>query len=138
MTAPVFLSAAIFAILSILISANGRQYAPISPRLNLTTFTTYDVVVTIVRIIGAASIGVAESKQKDPATANNIFLAFLNHPRLTEFLCRARRVLRESVSWGFVAAFVAAALLIYLRVCFGLAETAEGLLSNLSTHEVYF
>lgn len=86
MVAPVFFSGAIYAILSILISANGRQYAPISPHLILTTFITYDVAATIVRVIGAASIRIAESKQKDPATANNIFLVFLDLPRFTEFL----------------------------------------------------
>lgn len=41
------------------------------------------------------------------------------------------------MSWGFIAAFIAVALLIYLRVCFRLMGTAERLLSNLSTHEVY-
>ncbi|XTI92707.1 hypothetical protein V2W45_1472220 [Cenococcum geophilum] len=92
-------------------------YAPISPRLVLTTFTTYDVVAIIL-------------KQKDPATANNIFLLFLDLPRLTG-------VLHKSMSWGFIAAFIAVALLIYLRVCFRLMGTAERLLSNLSTHEVY-
>lgn len=62
MFAPVFFSAAIYAILSTFISANGCQYVPISPRLIPTTFITYDVVATIVQIIGAAPIGVAESK----------------------------------------------------------------------------
>ena len=37
----------------------------------------YDVVATVVQIIGVALIGVAESKQKDFATANNILLAGL-------------------------------------------------------------
>ena len=31
-----------------------------------------------------------------------------------------------------------ATALVYLRTCFRLAETAEGVFGNLSTHEVYF
>lgn len=38
----------------------------------------------------------------------------------------------------FIAAFLLATLLVYLRTCFRLAETAQGLEKDLSTHEVYF
>ena len=39
---------------------------------------------------------------------------------------------------GFYGAFGVAVGLVYLRVCFRLAETAEGLYGGLNTHEVYF
>jgi hypothetical protein len=64
---------------------------------------------------------------------------FLDLPNLTEFLpASGAESTAQEHELGFIAAFVAATLLIYLRVCFRLAETAERLLSNLSTHEVYF
>lgn len=46
--------------------------------------------------------------------------------------------MRKNGLTAFVAAFSAATLLIYLRTCFRLAETAEGLGGDLSTKEVYF
>lgn len=57
---------------------------------------------------------------------------------LAAFLWRARKteLLREHK--GFIAALVAATLLVYLRTCFRLAETAEGLYGYLTTHEVFF
>lgn len=42
------------------------------------------------------------------------------------------------INKGFIAGLVMATLAVYLRACFRLAETAEGLMENLSTHEVFF
>lgn len=44
------------------------------------------------------------------------------------------KVVRKS----FYAAFCVAVILVYVRVCFRLAETSEGLYGDLNTHEVYF
>jgi hypothetical protein len=54
------------------------------------------------------------------------------------FLVKARRNLFRSVGKGFYIAFGAAVMLFYLRVCFRLAETAEGLYGKLNTREVFF
>lgn len=43
-----------------------------------------------------------------------------------------------TVNKGFLAALIVATLAVYLRTCFRLAETAEGLMQNLSTHEAFF
>jgi hypothetical protein len=76
--APVFFSAAIYTVLSILINVLGRQYSPIlSPKAILWVFITCDVVATVVQILGAAMVGVAQSNSKDPTTANNILLGGL-------------------------------------------------------------
>ncbi|ORY14197.1 RTA1 like protein-domain-containing protein [Clohesyomyces aquaticus] len=145
--APVFFSAAIYTVLSILINVTGRRYAPIPPKLILWVFITCDVVATIIQILGAALVGVAESNRKDPTTANNILLAGLAFQAFSFFvfillfawfLVKARRVLFKVVKKGFYVAFGIAVVLVYLRVCFRLAETAQGLYSKLSTHEVYF
>ena len=52
--APVFFSAAIYAIVSVLINTYGREYSPIPPIVVLAVFITSDVVATIVQIAGAA------------------------------------------------------------------------------------
>ncbi|KAF2206082.1 RTA1 like protein [Delitschia confertaspora ATCC 74209] len=157
--APVFFSAGIYTVLSHLINAldgraggrgrgTGKSYAPLKPKLILWIFITADVVATIIQILGAAMIGVAQTKRKDPDTANNILLAGLAIQALSFlifivlfmlFLWRSRHVLYKSVtSKAFIAAFIAAVVLVYLRVCFRLAETAQGLGSDLSSKEVYF
>ena len=144
--APVFFSAAIYAVVSILINTYGREYSPIPPKAVLAIFITCDVIATIVQIAGAALIGVAYSNRKDPTTPNNILLAGLAFQvfSFALFLCVLTWVLlkaRQSpvaVSHSFLAALLVATLAVYLRTCFRLAETAEGLMQFLSTHEAFF
>ena len=144
--APVFFSAAIYAIVSVLINTYGREYSPIPPKVVLGVFITCDVIATIVQIAGAALIGVAYSNRKDPTTPNNILLAGLAFQvfSFALFLCVLSWVLlraRQSpvrVSHSFLVALIVATLAVYLRTCFRLAETAEGLMQFLSTHEVFF
>ena len=147
--APVFFSAAIYTILSHLINAVGRQYSPLPPRVILIVFVVCDVIATGVQVAGAALIGVAQSNRKDPTSANNILLAGLAFQVFTFFvflvllawyLNRAFRVKKVAGKRlkPFVLALIAACSLIYLRTCFRLAETAEGLGGELSTREVYF
>ncbi|KAH7080128.1 RTA1 like protein-domain-containing protein [Paraphoma chrysanthemicola] len=145
--APVFFAAAIYTVLSILITVTGRRYAPIKPKLILYIFITCDVIATIVQILGAALIGVASSNRKDTTTPNNILLGGLAFQAFTFlifiilfaiFVFKARSELFRHVSKAFYASFAAAVLLFYLRVCFRLSETSEGLFGKLNTHEVYF
>ncbi|KAI9806463.1 MAG: hypothetical protein M1833_003650 [Piccolia ochrophora] len=144
--APVFFSASIYTILTFLIDAVGRQYSPMPPRALLITFVVSDVVATGVQVAGAASIGKAQSNRKDPTTANNILLAGLAFQAvsfllfivlLSIFLFRARKVAGTTMM-PFTLALCASTLLVYLRTCFRLAETAEGLMESLSSNEVYF
>ncbi|KAF1993934.1 RTA1 like protein [Amniculicola lignicola CBS 123094] len=145
--APVFFSAAVYTVLSVLINATGRSHSPLPPKLILWIFITCDVISTVVQIVGAALIGVYESNQKDPSTGNNILLAGLAFQAFSFlifiilfsiFLFKARHVLTKVASALFFVAFVLSVVLIYLRVLFRLAETAQGLYGNLSSHEVYF
>ena len=144
--APVFFSAAIYTLVSVMINIYGKEYAPMPPKVVLGVFITCDVVATIVQIAGAALVGVAYSNQKDPRTYNHILLAGLAFQVfsfavflvvLAWTLAKARRS-PASVDKGFIAALVVATLAVYLRTCFRLAETAEGLMQNLSTHEAFF
>ena len=144
--APVFFSAAIYAIVSVLINTYGPKYSPIPPKVVLGVFITCDVVATIVQIAGAALVGSAYSNRENPTTPNNILLAglafqvftfavFLLVLLLTLWKARQSPV---TVSHSFLAALILATLAVYLRTCFRLAETAEGLMQFLSTHEAFF
>ncbi|RAL13546.1 RTA1 domain-containing protein [Aspergillus homomorphus CBS 101889] len=146
-TAPVFLAAGIYTILSALIPVLGRQHALCPPSLILFFFITSDVISTVVQIAGAVLVGVRESRQQDPSVANNILLGGLAYQVFAMtifivlaavFLVRARVAMRDGGYTRFCLVFALATLMVYLRTIFRLAETAEGLLSNLATHEVYF
>ncbi|XWW92854.1 hypothetical protein V2A60_000781 [Cordyceps javanica] len=146
-TAPVFLAAGIYTILSVLIGRLGRRHSILAPKVILWFFVVSDVVATITQVAGAALIGKRESDHQDPTTANNILLGGLAYQVFSmgvyvavsaAFLWRARHDLRRDGLVGFAWSFAAATGLIYLRTTFRLAETAEGLFGNLQTHEVYF
>ncbi|KAK0618824.1 RTA1 like protein-domain-containing protein [Immersiella caudata] len=146
-TAPVFLSAGVYTILSALIHRLGRSYSILAPKLILWVFITSDAIATVCQITGAAFIGVKQKKREDPTSANNILLGGLAYQVFAigifiiltaAFIFRARREIAKNSLIKFVAAFGIATLFIYLRTVFRLAETAEGLGGELSTVEVYF
>jgi hypothetical protein len=147
-TAPVLISAGIYAVLSVLVTRTGRQYSPLPPKWVLGIFITADVVATLLQLTGAAMVGVAQSKRTDPTTANNILLiglalqvfAFLVFIILASiFLYRARTVVFvEQGRKAFIWSLIVATLAVYLRTCFRLAETAQGLGMELSSREGYF
>lgn len=147
-TAPVFLSAGIYSVLSVLIEKVGREYSPIPPKVLLGVFISSDAVMTVVQICGAAMIGAAESKQKDPTTGKNILMAgltvqvfvfFIFLILLGVFLWESKNVLwRQKGRKAFIVAFVVVTVLVYLRTCFRLAEVAQGVKAYLFTHENFF
>jgi hypothetical protein len=149
-TAPVLLSAGIYTILSVMINRVGRQYSPLPPNWILGVFITCDTVATIVQITGAALVGSRYSNDEDPTSANYIllsglafqvftFLVFITITTLFLYRCLRDKILTQGRKmYVFIAAFLLATLLVYLRTCFRLAETSQGLEENLSTHEVYF
>ena len=139
-------SAGIYTTVSKLIGMYGTKYAPLPPKLVLWVFVASDVIATVVQVVGASLVGVAYSKQRDPMAYNHILLAGLAFQVfsfavflavLAATLYKARRSPR-SVDRTSILALVVATLAVYLRTCFRLAETAQGLMSTLSTHEVYF
>jgi len=149
-TAPVLLSAGIYTILSVLINRVGRQHSPLPPKWILGIFITCDSVATVVQVTGAALVGSKYSKHEDPTSANNIllgglafqvftFLVFILLTSLFLYRClKDKTVVLGRQTKLFIAAFLLATILVYLRTCFRLSETAQGLEQNLSTHEVYF
>lgn len=144
--APVFYSAAIYTLISVMINRVGRQYSPLPPKLILWIFIVCDVVATVIQITGAALVGSAYSNGKDPNIPNHILLAGLAFQVFSFalfivcfvwFLSKAWSVLSRDLRVFSAATFVAT-LAVYLRTCIRLAETAEGLLKFLSTHEAIF
>jgi hypothetical protein len=146
-TAPVFLSAGIYAILSVLINQLGREYSPIVPRAILWIFITSDVISTILQITGAAIIGSRQAKRLNPDIGSHILLGGLSYQVFSMgvfcvlaglFVFRARKAINLRSLNGFTIALVLATILIYLRTCFRLVETAQGLAQYLSSHEIFF
>ncbi|KAI4092612.1 MAG: hypothetical protein LQ339_007860 [Xanthoria mediterranea] len=162
-TAPVFLSAAIYTTLTSFIAAlsghnshiGALRLSPLglSKRTILGIFITADVIATIVQIAGAALIGVSQSNRKSPVTANNILLAGLAFQvfaflifliLLFIFIRNAGKVMLSTEGGGgnrmqmYTLALVASSLLVYLRTCFRLAETSQGVGGYASSHEAFF
>lgn len=146
-TAPVFLAAGIYTIVSALISRLGRRYSVLPPKVILWFFITSDVIATITQVSGAALIGKRESDRKDPTDANNILLGGLAYQVFSMgvfvlvsgiFLVRARHGIRQKRLARFSIAFATSTILVFLRTAVRLAETAQGLYGELQTREVYF
>jgi len=155
--APVFISVSIYVCITQLIqraSACGYDTTLrpwVNPKWILWGFITVDAVTTVLQIAGAAMIGSFESKGKDPAKGNHILLAGLaiQSFALTIFVVLVV-VFRTSIGRdeatkalvkqrnAFIIALFAASFLIYFRTVFRLAETAQGVFGNASTHEVFF
>ena len=146
-TAPVFLAAGIYTILSALIARLGATHTFLPPKFIMWFFVTSDVIATITQVAGAGMIGSKTSKHEDPTTANNILLGGLAYQVFSmsvfmivagAFLFRARRAIRRAQMTGFAVVFAVATALVFIRTAFRLAETSEGLFGKLQTHEIYF
>ncbi|OBS21758.1 hypothetical protein FPOA_08095 [Fusarium poae] len=148
-TAPVFLAAGVYTILSAMVPRLGRRYSLAPPKFILWFFITSDVIATVVQVTGAALIGVRQSNREDPTVANNILLGGLAYQVFSisvfviltaTFLFRARGEIsaRGKKLSVFCIAFSVATILVYLRTIFRLAETAEGLGGHLYSNEIYF
>ncbi|KAJ5841574.1 hypothetical protein N7534_011404 [Penicillium rubens] len=130
-----------------LIPRVGSRYSFLPPKVILAFFITSDVISTIVQVAGACLIGVKESRRQDPTTANNILLGGLAYQVFVmtifvilaaSFQFRARHAIRANELGLFCFAFSISTLMVYLRTIFRLAETAQGLMGELQTKEVYF
>jgi hypothetical protein len=156
-TAPVFITASIYVCLNKLIAWSRtvthfeRNRAWLKPRFILWGFVTADIITTIMQVAGAALVGHAESDQKDPTTANNILLAGLAIQSFAffTFLLLLGALIGSLVSdhavgralgekRPFFIALMVASLLIFLRILFRLAETAQGIFGYLMVHEAFY
>lgn len=141
-----FFSASIYSIASVLTNFYGRRFSPLPPKVILWGFVGCDIVATVLQIAGAALVGTAYSNRKDPTDYNTILfsglcvqvVSFAMFLIVLAWILIKSRSSAQRVGRGFLVAFVVAALAVYLRTCFRLAETAQGLESNLATREVYF
>ncbi|KAJ3006682.1 hypothetical protein HKX48_009533 [Thoreauomyces humboldtii] len=151
--APVFFSAAIYLVLQkLLLLAPLSKPLPLSPRSIIVIFLSFDLVTTVVQIVGAALIGSAESNRRSPTTPNNILLAGLSI-QVASFgffivilaLFTTRFLGEKSSSHVdvgrariMIVTLSLCAALVELRTAFRLAETAQGVFGYLSSHEILF
>ncbi|KAL8673193.1 MAG: hypothetical protein Q9168_002385 [Polycauliona sp. 1 TL-2023] len=156
--APVLISASIYVCLSKLMRwADNVGFKTqlgflLQPKLLLWVFITADVVTTVIQVVGAALIGVAESNKKSPVTANNILLAGLAIQTAAfilflylyfEFVLQiSRDAGMRAVHFGFIRPLLlsigVSSLLVLLRTAFRLAETSQGVFGYASSHESLF
>lgn len=152
--APVFITASIYICLNKLLEwARSAGYGEgssklLHPRLILWGFVACDVISTVMQVGGAAGVGKAESDRKDPTTPNNIllaglafqsfaFLVFLLVFGFSVFSIKSGGINLGSIR-QFVISLTIASLLVFLRILFRLAETAQGVYGYLMVHEAFF
>ncbi|CAD6913401.1 unnamed protein product, partial [Tilletia laevis] len=159
--APIFLSAALYWALSVIIRSRPeyRALSPIGPRLLLGVFIFFDVVTIVAQVVGAAFVGVSESQsgkgQKPfitPEQSNNIvvgglavqsaaFLVFLLLFLIFVYRLQRHNYLSSQTTGPnklMLLTLAGTALLIYIRTLFRLAESAGGLLSYIATNQTLF
>jgi hypothetical protein len=156
-TAPVFITASIYICLNKLISwarsigFDEKRTKWLAPKAILWGFVSCDIISTVMQVAGAALIGHAESNRKDATTPNNILLAglaFQSFAFLVFLMLLGLFIgsLRSDRSIGpsfdkkrmFIAALGSSSILIFLRILFRLAETAQGVFGYLMVHEAFF
>jgi hypothetical protein len=76
--APVFFSAAIYAIISVMVDRVGQEDAPLPPKVIVWIFVTCDIIATVVQVTGSTLMGAAGSNRKDPNPGNHILIAGLS------------------------------------------------------------
>lgn len=147
--AALLLGSNIHTIISVMISRVGREFAPMPPIIILCTFIVVDIVATVLQVFetaGAALVGVPNSAGSDPKRSNRLLLAGLAIQVasfgifivcLCWFAIKSRKATSAALK-QFLAAVLVAALAVYIRTCFRLAETVQGLSKSLATHEVFF
>lgn len=161
--APVFISACIYVFLTEFtlwtirkgFSNRALTRFALTPSRILWIFISADVACTLLQITGASLIGNRTSKQQDPTQANNILIAGLAVQTASSLLflsimvqvmvtcSRSASNNKElEAEWRKKRAasigICLAALLVFLRTVFRLAESADGVFGYLSSHEVFF
>jgi hypothetical protein len=155
--APVFLTASIYICLNKLIAwAQGNGYDASSrkwlkPTCILWGFVACDVISIGIQVAGAAMIGKAESDMHDATTPNNILLGGLVFQSvaflifliiLGFFIGSLAKDSHSGVRLGgqrsFISALTIACVLVFLRLLFRLAETAQGIFGYVRMHEAFF
>ncbi|GAA5930968.1 hypothetical protein JCM3775_000765 [Rhodotorula graminis] len=155
---PVFFQAAFYLALGLglrRLDHRGSTLLRFEPKILIAVMIVSDVVTTIIQVVGAALIGVAESARFGNGSAsitsdqaNDILLAGLA-TQTASFL--AFLVLLGLCIWRSARTFTAAhlpkqfslllflaSLLVFLRTTFRLAETAQGVFGYASSHEALF
>ncbi|KAL9939173.1 hypothetical protein V8E36_001986 [Tilletia maclaganii] len=152
---PVFLSAALYWALSVIIRSKPdfQRLSPLSPKLILAIFCFFDAITIVAQVLGAAFIGAAESAEgrgDEPfITAENSSLAVQSAAFLVFLIIFAIFIARlqkasligrapHQADPVLLATLMGTSLLIYMRTLFRLAESAPGLLSYIARNQTLF
>ncbi|KAK0563553.1 hypothetical protein OC861_004739 [Tilletia horrida] len=159
--APVFLAAALYWALSVIIRSRPayRSLSPLGPRMLIAVFVIFDVLTIFAQVVGAAFIGASESQSGrgkvpfiSPDNANNIVIAglavqaaaFLVFLLIFVFFFvrlygkNSPITASERPNPKMFVTILVAGVLIYMRTLFRLAESAQGLISQISRNQALF
>ncbi|TVY84947.1 Uncharacterized protein LSUE1_G002740 [Lachnellula suecica] len=145
--APVFVTAAIYVLLGLLIMLLGREASILSPRMYNIVFVTCDVISLVLQAIGGAMASQASGQRKDPTPGTNVMLGGVVFQLISMTLFAGlaidftRRLTRMSVPSGHfmvIGAMFVSLTAVYIRSIFRTIELAEGWTGYLMTHEKYF
>lgn len=148
-TAPCFYSAAIYYILSQLISLWGTRYSPLSPRLYLIIFASFDLLSIIIQAVGGSLASKASSAEPPKSTlvGTHTMMAgiIIQLISMSVFailfvwvLWKARAVPRTRKLELLLAVTSFSAACIIIRNFYRAVELSQGWKGYLITHEVYF
>ncbi|GAA5994160.1 RTA1 domain-containing protein [Rhodotorula paludigena] len=153
--APVFFSAAIYALLGVIIASIGPQYSLLRPRTYLLVFCTADLVSIVVQAVGGGMSATALATDTSPRTGSNVMVAgiafqlfamlvFSSLGVVVWLRARKDRSYREldhpqkgNLSWlGWGLAW--ASLWIIVRGIYRTIELADGWTGHLIRNQPYF
>ena len=144
--APCFFSAAIYYILGQMITQYGRRYSPISARMYLAIFVSFDIISIVVQAVGGAMASKAGGEDPPgntvPGTHTMMGGIIIQLVSMTTFgllwlvfIWRSRAV---PISRVLLIVTTFSAFCIIVRNFYRAVELAQGWKGYLITHEAYF
>ena len=147
--APCFYSAAIYYILGQLITLWGRQYSPISPRLYIIIFASFDLLSIIIQAVGGSLASKASSAEPPESTLVGTHAMMAGIIIQLISMCvfailflwvtwKARGVPKTNKMHLLLATTTFSAACIIIRNFYRAIELSQGWEGYLITHEPYF
>ncbi|KAL2213869.1 RTA1-domain-containing protein [Sarocladium strictum] len=145
--APVFVTAAIYVLLGLVIGMRGHAYSLIKPRLYIYIFCTCDVIALLVQAAGAALASRAFDQGRDTSRGAHIVVGGVVFQLATMtvfatlfliFLYRSRQVATSTPLLLMIASLWVSFLAVFIRSVFRCVQLVQGFKGHLSTTEAFF
>lgn len=145
--APVFVTAAIYVLLGLLIGVRGNGYSLIKPRLYIYIFCTCDVIALVVQAAGAALASRAFDQGKDTSRGAHIVVGGVVFQLATmavfatlflTFLYRSRQATSSTAQLLMIASLWISFFAVFIRSVFRCIQLVQGFKGHLSTTEAFF